>query len=143
MDRRRGRIFIPVPLPLFARERNGFTVAVWGFRKNRLGRASEVGAQLWWRGFTHQRALRFPFHGAAQLDEETRLARLQNGDKFTVTIEDAVRTMRGDTSAGPCGGGNEGRTCPAGLDTTSNVWVQTRSSSNTPVDHAFYIAILG
>jgi hypothetical protein len=51
--------------------------------------------------------------------------------------------QRGETSAGPCGGGTEGRTCPTGLDTTSNVWVQTRSSSNTPVDHAFYVAVLG
>jgi hypothetical protein len=50
---------------------------------------------------------------------------------------------RGPTSAGPCGGGSEGRTCPTGFDTTSHMFVQTRSSSNTPVDHAFYVAVFG
>jgi hypothetical protein len=50
---------------------------------------------------------------------------------------------RGETSAGPCGGGSEGRTCPTGFDTTSHMFVQTRSSSNTPVDHAYYVAVFG
>ena len=51
--------------------------------------------------------------------------------------------QRGETSAGPCGGGNEGRTCPTGLDTTSHVWVQTRNSSAAPSDHSFYVAVFG
>jgi len=50
---------------------------------------------------------------------------------------------RGETSAGPCGGGGEGFTCPTGFDTTSHVFVQTRSSTNTPTDHAFYVAVFG
>jgi hypothetical protein len=51
--------------------------------------------------------------------------------------------QRGETTAGPCGGGNEGRTCPTGLDTTSHLWVQTRSSAAVPTDHSFYIAVFG
>jgi hypothetical protein len=51
--------------------------------------------------------------------------------------------QRGETSAGPCGGGSEGRTCPTGFDTTSHVFVQTRGSTGDPVDHAFYVAVIG
>jgi hypothetical protein len=51
--------------------------------------------------------------------------------------------QRGETTAGPCGGGNEGRTCPTGLDTTSFIWVQARNSSAVPSDHAFYVAVFG
>jgi hypothetical protein len=50
--------------------------------------------------------------------------------------------QRGATTAGPCAGGTEGRTCPT-ADTSSNVFVQTRDSSGTPADHAFYVAVLG
>src|SRR5438105_5259034 len=50
--------------------------------------------------------------------------------------------QRGATTAGPCGGGAEGRTC-AISDTTSSVYVQTRNNSGSPADHAFYIAVLG
>ena len=50
--------------------------------------------------------------------------------------------QRGATSAGPCGGGAEGRTCPVS-DTTSSVYVQTRDNAGTPADHAFYIVVFG
>jgi hypothetical protein len=51
--------------------------------------------------------------------------------------------QRGETTAGPCGGGGEGRTCPTGFDTTSHVLVQTRSNDGLPTDHAFYVAVFG
>ena len=51
--------------------------------------------------------------------------------------------QRGETTAGPCGGGSEGRTCPTGFDTTSHVWIQTRSSDGLPSDHSFYVAVFG
>jgi hypothetical protein len=54
-----------------------------------------------------------------------------------------VSDQRGETSAGPCGGGAEGRTCPAGFDTTSHLFVQTRSNDGTPADHSFYVAVFG
>jgi hypothetical protein len=47
--------------------------------------------------------------------------------------------QRGETSAGPCGGGSEGRTCPTSFDTTSHVIVQTRISAGTQGDHAFSV----
>jgi hypothetical protein len=50
--------------------------------------------------------------------------------------------QRGETSAGPCGGGSEGRTCPTS-DTNSNVFVETRSNAGVPADHSFYIAVIG
>lgn len=50
--------------------------------------------------------------------------------------------QRGETTAGPCGGGSEGRTC-ATSDTTSSIFVETRSNGGVPSDHAFYVAILG
>ena len=50
--------------------------------------------------------------------------------------------QRGETTAGPCGGGAEGRTCPTS-DNTSSVFVQTRSNDGVPADHAFYVAVLG
>ena len=50
--------------------------------------------------------------------------------------------QRGETTAGPCGGGAEGRTCPTS-DNTSTIFVQTRSDAGTPADHAFYVAIFG
>jgi hypothetical protein len=50
--------------------------------------------------------------------------------------------QRGETTAGPCGGGAEGRTCPSS-DNTSTVFVQTRDSSGTPANHSFYVAVLG
>src|SRR5215210_3342543 len=49
---------------------------------------------------------------------------------------------RGETSAGPCGGGTEGRTCATG-DTNSNVFVQTRNDNGVPTDHSFYVAVFG
>ena len=49
---------------------------------------------------------------------------------------------RGETSAGPCGGGTEGRTCPTG-DTNTNIFVQTRNDGGTPADHSFYVAVFG
>jgi hypothetical protein len=51
--------------------------------------------------------------------------------------------QRGETTAGPCGGGSEGRTCPSGFDTTSNLIAQTRSNDGTPTDHAFYVVVFG
>jgi hypothetical protein len=51
--------------------------------------------------------------------------------------------QRGETTAGPCGGGSEGRTCPTGFDTTSHVWIQTRNNGGFPSDHAFYVAVMG
>jgi hypothetical protein len=51
--------------------------------------------------------------------------------------------QRGETTAGPCGGGSEGRTCPTGFDNTSHVFVQTRASGGAPTDHAFYVAVFG
>jgi hypothetical protein len=51
--------------------------------------------------------------------------------------------QRGETTAGPCGGGSEGRTCPTGFDSTSNVFVQTRTNDGLPTDHAFYVLVLG
>jgi hypothetical protein len=50
--------------------------------------------------------------------------------------------QRGETTAGPCGGGAEGRTCPTS-DNTSSVFVQTRNNDGFPSDHAFYVAVLG
>jgi hypothetical protein len=51
--------------------------------------------------------------------------------------------QRGETTAGPCAGGTEGRTCPTGFDTTSHVWIQTRANGGSPADHSFYIAVFG
>lgn len=51
--------------------------------------------------------------------------------------------QRGETTAGPCGGGSEGRTCPTGFDTTSNAFIQTRNNNGDPSDHAFYVVSLG
>jgi hypothetical protein len=50
--------------------------------------------------------------------------------------------QRGETTAGPCGTG-EDRTCPTGFNTTSHVFVQTRSNEGTPTDHSFYIVVIG
>jgi hypothetical protein len=50
--------------------------------------------------------------------------------------------QRGTTSAGPCGGGAEGRTCPAS-DNSSSIIVQARGNDGNPADHAFYVAIFG
>ncbi len=50
--------------------------------------------------------------------------------------------QRGETTAGPCGGGSEGRTCPTS-DNTSSIFVETRSNGGVPADHAFYIAVIG
>jgi hypothetical protein len=50
--------------------------------------------------------------------------------------------QRGATSAGPCASATEGRTCPTS-DTTSTVFVQTRSNTGDPADHAFYVAVIG
>jgi hypothetical protein len=51
--------------------------------------------------------------------------------------------QRGETTAGPCGGGSEGRTCPSGFDTTSFLFAQTRNNTGIPSDHAFYVVVLG
>src|SRR6266516_4394299 len=50
--------------------------------------------------------------------------------------------QRGETSAGPCGGGTEGFDCVTS-NTTSSVRVETRSNGGTPADHAFYVAVIG
>ena len=50
--------------------------------------------------------------------------------------------QRGETSAGPCGGGTEGRTC-ATSNNTSSVIVETRNDAGNPADHAFYVAVVG
>jgi hypothetical protein len=50
--------------------------------------------------------------------------------------------QRGETSASPCAGGSEGRTCSSS-DTTSSIFVETRSNAGVPADHAFYVAVLG
>lgn len=52
-------------------------------------------------------------------------------------------TQRGEATAGPCGGGAEGRTCPTGFDTTSHVFVETRNDGGNPADHSFYVAVIG
>ena len=54
-----------------------------------------------------------------------------------------VSDQRGETTAGPCGGGAEGRTCPTGFDTNTHLFVQTRSNGGTPADHAFYVVVFG
>ena len=54
-----------------------------------------------------------------------------------------VSDQRGETTAGPCGGGSEGRTCPTGFDTNTHLFVQTRNSAALPADHAFYIVVFG
>jgi hypothetical protein len=51
--------------------------------------------------------------------------------------------QRGETTAGPCGGGSQGRNCPSGFNTPSNVFVQTRSSGGAPANHAFYLGVFG
>src|SRR5919108_3417857 len=50
--------------------------------------------------------------------------------------------QRGETTAGPCGGGSEGRACPTS-NNTNTVFVQTRNSEGNPSDHAFYVAVIG
>jgi hypothetical protein len=50
--------------------------------------------------------------------------------------------QRGETTAGPCGGGNEGRACPT-ANTASSIFVQTRNNGGSPADHAFYVAVFG
>jgi hypothetical protein len=50
--------------------------------------------------------------------------------------------QRGETTAGPCGTG-EDRTCPTGFNVTTNVFVQTRSNGGTPSDHSFYLVVIG
>ena len=50
--------------------------------------------------------------------------------------------QRGETTAGPCGGGNEGFTCSSS-DNANSVRVETRSNTGAPADHAFYVAVVG
>jgi len=50
--------------------------------------------------------------------------------------------QRGETTAGPCGGGSEGRACSTS-NNTSSVFVQTRNSVGVPADHAFYVVVFG
>ncbi len=50
--------------------------------------------------------------------------------------------QRGAVTAGPCGGGTEGRTCSTS-DNTSSVFVQTRNDAGLPADHAFYVIVFG
>jgi hypothetical protein len=51
--------------------------------------------------------------------------------------------FRGTVSAGPCGGGSEGSTCPAGND-ANHVRVFTDNPGETDTeDHAFYVAVIG
>jgi hypothetical protein len=50
--------------------------------------------------------------------------------------------QRGETTAGPCGGGTQGRTCSTS-DNTSSVFVQTRNNDGFPADHAFDVAVIG
>jgi hypothetical protein len=50
--------------------------------------------------------------------------------------------QRGETTAGPCGGGNEGRSCPTS-DNANSVFVQARNNDGVPTDHAFYVAVIG
>ena len=54
-----------------------------------------------------------------------------------------VADQRGETTAGPCGGGSEGLTCPTGFDTNTHLFVQTRNSAAVPSDHAFYVVVFG
>jgi hypothetical protein len=49
---------------------------------------------------------------------------------------------RGETSAGPCGGGSQGRTCPTS-NNTSTIFVQARNNSGALADHSFYVAVFG
>jgi hypothetical protein len=51
--------------------------------------------------------------------------------------------FRGVVSAGPCGGGAEGSTCPAGNDANHvRVFTDNAGESDT-VDHSFYVAVIG
>ena len=49
---------------------------------------------------------------------------------------------RGEISAGPCGGGTQGRTCPTS-NNTSTIIVQARSNAGALADHSFYVAVFG
>ncbi len=49
---------------------------------------------------------------------------------------------RGETSAGPCGASADGLTCSAS-NNANTLFVQTRSDTGIPADHAFYVAVLG
>ena len=49
---------------------------------------------------------------------------------------------RGETSAGPCGGGTQGRSCPTS-NNTSTIIVQARSNAGALADHSFYLAVFG
>jgi len=51
--------------------------------------------------------------------------------------------FRGAVVAGPCGGGAQGITCPAGND-ANHVEVFTQNAGETATeDHAFYISVIG
>jgi len=49
-------------------------------------------------------------------------------------------TTHGAVSAGPCGGGTQGISCPAN-DDTSHVYVTTTNGVGTLQDHSFYVAL--
>jgi len=48
--------------------------------------------------------------------------------------------QRGAGTAGPCGGGTEGRACPTS-DNSSTVFVQMRDNVGAPADRSFYIVV--
>jgi hypothetical protein len=48
--------------------------------------------------------------------------------------------QRGAPTAGPCGGGAEGRACPTS-DNTSSVFVQTRDNAGAAADRSFYVVV--
>jgi hypothetical protein len=50
--------------------------------------------------------------------------------------------QRGETTAGPCGGGSDGVVCTSS-NNTSTAFVETRTSAGIPGDHAFYVAVIG
>jgi hypothetical protein len=53
-----------------------------------------------------------------------------------------VSDQRGETTAGPCGGGTEGRTCSTS-DNNTSVFVATRNEAGTFADRSFYVAVIG
>jgi hypothetical protein len=48
--------------------------------------------------------------------------------------------QRGAGTAGPCGGGTEGRACPTS-DNSSTIFVQMRDNVGAPADRSFYIVV--
>jgi hypothetical protein len=52
-----------------------------------------------------------------------------------------ISDQRGAITAGPCGGGAEGRACAT--SDNSSVFVATRDENGATADRAFYVAVIG